>query len=113
MQIGIVDLNNAMIRPQDLAIMKQNEDNKGMVNQAVFQNTVDKKTEEKASSVNAASDVELLPGQMDPSQGGNNTYDGDGGSGRRKKRQGGEDESDIPVEGRVIRKTATHFDSKA
>ena len=57
MQIGAVDLNLAMTRPQDIAIQKQNEDNKGNLDHAILQNTVDRKTEEKATTVKGADNV--------------------------------------------------------
>ena len=111
MQIGQVDLNMAMIRPQDLAIMKQNENNKGMVDHAIFQNAVDKKNEEKAASVNFSPEIDTSAGQRDATEGGSNQYDGDGGRQRRQGR-GEPEKQEIPVEGRVIKKSVPQFDFK-
>ncbi|MCR5418198.1 MAG: hypothetical protein K6E84_04710 [Lachnospiraceae bacterium] len=105
MQIGAVDLNLAMTRPQDIAIQKQNEDNKGNLDHAILQNTVDRKTEEKATTVKGADNTDTGQRQKDASDEGSNQYDGDGGARRR-------DRDEVPVEGRVVRKGVPHFEMK-
>ncbi len=104
MLIGAVDYNMAMTRPQDLAVQKHNEDNKGMVDHAVFQNEIDKNNDAKTTRVNVAQDTDTRQRQKDAKDKGSNEYDGDGGARRR-------DKDEIPVEGRVIRKSHIHFES--
>ncbi len=105
MQIGVVDYNLAMTRPQEVANMRQNEENKTNLDAAVFQNQVDKKTEEKSESVGRAEETDTGQRQQDASDQGSNQYEGDGGAHRRENEQ-------IPVEGRVVRKNAAHFEMK-
>ncbi len=104
MQIGVVDYNLAMTRPNDLVVQKHNEDHKGIVDQNVFQNVVDKKSDESTTTVTGAKDTDTRERQKDAKDKGSNEYDGDGGAKRRKK-------DEIPVEGRVIRKSHLHFES--
>ena len=105
MQIGVVDFNLAMTRPQDVANQLHNEENKNNLDAAVFQNVVDKKGEEKANQVGRAEDTDTGQNQKDASDQGSNQYEGDGGARRRQKQE-------IPVEGRVVRKNVSHFEMK-
>ena len=105
MQIGVVDFNLAMTRPQDVANIRQNEENKTNLDAAVFQNAVDKKSDEKAESVGKAENTDTDRQEQDAADQGSNQYEGDGGARRREQQK-------IPVEGRVIRKNAQHFEMK-
>ena len=105
MQIGVVDYNLAMTRPQDVANMRQNEENKTNLDASVFQNVLDKKTEEKAETVGRTENTDAGQNQQDAADQGSNQYEGDGGARRREHQQ-------IPVEGRVIRKNVPHFEMK-
>ena len=105
MQIGTVDYNLAMTRPQELTNIRQNEENKTNLDASVFQNVVDKKSEEKAVQVGRAEDTDTGQKQQDAADQGSNQYEGDGGARRREHQE-------IPVEGRVIRKKVPHFEMK-
>lgn len=112
MQIGVVDLNTAMSSSQELMNLRSAEEHRGVLNQSVFQNVVDKKNEDKASQVNGASDIDARQQQKDAADKGSNEYDGDGGARRGSRQREREKEKDeIPVEGRVVRKSHLHFES--
>ena len=112
MQIGVVDMNLAMTRTQDLIAAKHAADNKGNVDHSVFQQAVDRQSEQKASTVQGPSETQTQSSLDASGQGGGNEYAGDGGAQRRQKREQKEGE-DIPLEGRVIRKAASHINFKA
>ena len=111
MQIGVVDLNTAMSSSQELMNLRHAEEHRGVLNQSVFQNVVDKKNEDKASQVNGATDVDARQQQKDASDKGSNEYAGDGGARRGKRDKEKEKKDEIPIEGRVVRKSHLHFES--
>ena len=103
MAIGPLELNGMMSRTQDISIIQQNEDNKAVLNQALFQNRMEKEEEKRASVVEHAQDSDTRQRKQDASEKGNHEYTGDGGLKRpgQKKRQ---------ADGIVVKKTGPHFD---
>ena len=85
MGLGPVELNGVISRTQDYSVIKQNEDNKGIVNQQAFQNTFEKELDIRHTQV------------------GDNEYYGNGGRQRKKEKN---------PNGKVIVKGRQSFDMK-
>ncbi|MBQ3105371.1 MAG: hypothetical protein IJC59_05875 [Lachnospiraceae bacterium] len=84
MAIGQVELNTAMSRIQDFSIQKQNEDNKGVIDQGNFQNQFKKEITNNLRQVNRGDQAESRNEKHDAREKGKNQYAGDGGRHRRK-----------------------------
>lgn len=102
MAIGPMQLNAIMSRTTDYTQIKQNEDIKPMVDQNVFQNTMQKNIEKKLTQVKESEETDTYQRKQDAKEKGKNEYQGDGG---RNRRQG-----QNPPDGRVIRKGVGGFD---
>ena len=103
MAIGPMQLNGIMTRTQDYTPIKQNENMKPLVDQSVFQNTVQKNIERKLTQVEHPENADTYQRKQDAKEKGKNEYQGDGG---RNRRRNNSDEAD----GRVIRKSVQTFD---
>ena len=112
MQIGAIDYNLAMTRSQEVFSQKLNEDNKALVDQAAYSVNGDKRAEDNALTIQKAGDIETQSQDSSASEQGKNEYAGDGGA-RRRQNQNGDKGQEIPVEGRVIKKTTSHFEFMA
>ena len=104
MAIGPMQLNGIMTRTQDFTSIKQNEDMKPMVDQSVFQNTMQKNIEKKLTQVKESDETDTYQRKQDAKEKGKNEYQGDGGRNRRQGQTGG------AADGRVIRKGGGGFD---
>jgi hypothetical protein len=104
MTISRVELQGQITRAQDFTNLKQQEDNKGLVDQSNFQHRVDQNTEVKARQVQQGEKALNEGKRFDAKEKGNGTYYGDGG----KRRQKEEKEKD----GRVVVKGTGGFDVK-
>lgn len=102
MAIGPMQLNGIMTRTQDYTPIKQNENMKPMMDQAVFQNAMQKNIEKKLTQVKESDETDTYQRKQDAKEKGKNEYQGDGG---RNRRQMGEE-----PDGRVIRKSHSGFD---
>lgn len=102
MTISRVELQGQVARAQDFTTIKHNEDNKGMVDQANFQNQFDRTVETKARQVQQGDQAENKGRRFDAKDKGNGSYAGDGGR-RRKKSE---------PEGKVTLKGQQSFDMK-
>lgn len=102
MTIGRVELQGQVTRAQDFTTIKHNEDNKGMVDQANFQNQFERTVETKARQVQQGDQTENKEKRFDAKDKGNGSYAGDGG--RRRKKAEPED--------KVILKGRQGFDMK-
>lgn len=89
-------------RAQDYSAIKQNEDNKGMVDQVNFGEQVQKNVDQNVREVHSSDDAQWYEKRPDAKEKGNGHYSGDGGK-RRKKKQ--------PVE-RMVVKGKGGFDIK-
>ncbi len=103
MAIGAVELNGVISRTQDYSTIKQNEDNRGAVNQQNFQNQFEKQLDIRHTQVVQKDDLRKQEKKFDAKDKGDNEYYGDGG--RKKKKEEN-------ANGKVIVKGRTSFDIK-
>lgn len=85
MAFGSIELTT-ISRAQDYSSVKQNEDNKGMVDQGNIVDHVHKMTEQRTKEVHSSDNAQWHERRPDAREKGNNSYSGDGG----KKRKGGQ-----------------------
>lgn len=104
MTISRVELQGQVTRAQDFTTIKQNEDNKGMVDQTNFQRQFDQTVEGRLRQVQQGDRAENEGKKYDAKEKGNGSYSGDGG----KKRKKDEKEKD----GKVFLKGQGSFDIK-
>lgn len=97
--VSPVELNGMNMRTQDFSAIKHHEDAKVNVDQGNFNIQVEKKTEQKSSTVIEGQKAET----HGESQGNGSAYAGDGGRNRKRK-------SDVPDDGRVVVKRQGGFD---
>lgn len=103
MAISPILFNGSVSRMQDVTPIKQNEDMKGMVDQANFQDTFHKQIDHKLSQVHQSDNAENRQRKFDAKEKGDNEYRGDGGKKRRQE--------ETP-DGKVIAKLRGGFDIK-
>ena len=104
MAISPLLFNGSVSRMQDVSVIKHNEDAKGMVDQANFQNTFHREIDSKVNQVHQSDDVENRQQKHDAKEKGKNQYSGDGGQNRKREKK--------PQDGRVIPKSRGGFDMK-
>ena len=95
MAFGSIDLTT-ISRAQDYSIIKQNEDNKGMVAQTVISQDIQKTTEQRIREVHSSDDSDWHDKNPDAKEKGNAEYFGDGG----KRRKGTKQQDRVVVKGR-------------
>lgn len=101
MAFGSIEIVS-MTRTQEYTTIKQNQDNKPMMDQANFGQQVEKQTNELTQKVNTNDEAKWYDQKPDAKEKGKNEYAGDGGRKRKK-----EDKSE-----RVIVKGHGGFDMK-
>ena len=101
MAIGLVELQGQITRAQDYTTLKQNEDNKPMLDQMNFEQQMTKQVEKKAEAVNHADESQYHNRKFDAKNKGDNEYRGNGGSGKKEQEK---------KDGRVLVKQSGHFD---
>lgn len=104
MTISRVEIQGQISRAQDFTTIKQNEDNKGVVNQNTIQREFNRSLDDKLHQVQQGDKTENQEKKFDAKEKGNGTYSGDGGQ-KRKKDESKED-------GKVILKGKGSFDIK-
>ncbi len=87
MAIGPVELNGTLQRIQDIASIKQNQDNKAIINQSNFKETFNKEVEEDFSKVRDTEEMRNKNKKFDARDKGDNEYTGDGGTKRKNKKE--------------------------
>lgn len=103
MAITPIMFNATVQRTQDFTTMKQNEDNKGTIDQSNFQMKMEKEFKLQLSNVRTADNAEKKGDNSDAKEKGNGTYTGDGG--RRRPGQ-----KEMNKKDRVLKKDGGHFD---
>lgn len=104
MSISRIEMQGQITRAQDFTTIKHNEDNKGQIDQANFQISVDKNADDGAHHVNDGERAENRKNATD-GEGRGESYQGDGG----RKRQKPKDDLD---RGKMIVKGRSGFDLK-
>ena len=105
MTISRVELQGQVTRAQDFTTIKQNEDNKGLVDQNKFQQQFDRTVDNKLHQVQQGDKAENEGKRYDAKEKGNGSYAGDGGKRRNKEEK---EEKD----GKVVLKKPGGFDIK-
>lgn len=103
MTISRLELQGQVARAQDFTTIKQNEDNKGVVDQSNFQNQLNQNIDQHLRQVRRGDETEYQNKKFDAKEKGNGSYEGNGGQNRRKKEE---------TDGKVIRKGQGGFDIK-
>lgn len=85
MAIGAIEFTT-ISRAQDFSTIKQNEDNKVMVDQSNFSTQMQKTTEQQTRQVRSSDEAQWHQQRPDAKEKGNGHYEGDGGR-KRKKQQ--------------------------
>ena len=104
MTISRIEIQGQMTRAQDFTTIKQNEDNKGMVDQTNIQRQFDRTVDDRLRQVQQSDRIENEGKKFDAKEKGNGSYAGDGGRQRKKE----EKEAD----GKVVLKGQGGFDIK-
>lgn len=106
MTISRLELQGQVTRAQDFTTLKQNEDNKGLVDQSNFQRKFDQSVEDRLHQVHQGDKAENEGKRFDAKEKGNGNYAGDGGQQRKKEEQ------DKEKNGKVLYKGQSSFDVK-
>jgi len=107
MGISPLELNGTIARTQDYSVIRQNEEQKGMLDQSHFQNQLDKELNQKPHMVSEHDNANYHNRRHDAKDKGNNSYSGDGGKDRRDSQKGKEH-----VASKVTPKVRGGFDVK-
>lgn len=102
MAFGAIEFTT-ISRAQDYSAIKQNEDNKGMIDQGHIVDHVQKTTEQRGHEVQGSDNAQWHEHKPDAREKGSNEYSGDGG--RRRNKNG------KPTE-RMVVKSQGGFDMK-
>lgn len=84
MAIGPIEFNATITRTQDFTTLKQNEDQKGVLQQSSFQTQMEKETKLQLSQVRNANNADKKQDKTDAKEKGNGHYSGDGGKNRKR-----------------------------
>ena len=95
MAIGFVEMQGQITRAQDFTTVKHNEDTKGMVDQANFEQQVTKQVEKQAQRVNERANAENRQKKFDAKEKGSNEYHGDGGRERKREKKDPDDGKEL------------------
>lgn len=76
-----------LTRTQEYTTVKQNEDNKGFINQSTIGQQINKDTEQRMREVRSSDNADWHNKKFDAKDKGSNEYSGNGGSERRGKKQ--------------------------
>ena len=87
MAFGAIELTT-ISRAQDYSTIKQNEDNKGMIDQSNISHQVQRNAEQRTREVHTSDNADWHEKKPDAKEKGNNAYYGDGGKRRGKKADG-------------------------
>lgn len=82
MSVGAIQ-NATIARVQDFSTIKQNEDNKGYINQVNIGQDMEEDNQQKARQVRSGEEADWKNKKQDAREKGSNEYRGDGG--RRRK----------------------------
>ncbi len=86
MAFGSIEIVS-LTRSQDYTAIKQNEDNKGLVEQTHIGQQVKKETEQRSKEVHSSDNTEWHNKKFDAKEKGSNEYSGNGGNKRKRQEQ--------------------------
>lgn len=84
MAMGVMEIAT-ITRTQDYTPLKQNEDNKGMLQQTHSVHQVQKQADQRTKEVNSGENAGWYNKKFDAKEKGGNEYNGDGGKGRKQE----------------------------
>jgi len=87
MSIRPIDFNGMVQRTQDMGTLKQNEDNKPVVDQHVFSVKVQKDAQQNLHQVNRSEESQNNQKKYDAREKGSNQYQGSFQEGRKDKKK--------------------------
>lgn len=87
MAFGAIELTT-ISRAQDYSPIKQNEDNKGLMDQSNIGQHIQKDTEQRAREVRSGDNSDWQNRRFDAKDKGSNEYKGDGGRGKKREGKG-------------------------
>ena len=87
MAIGSISLQGQISRAQDFSTIKQNEDNKVIVDQGNFQTQFKKEIDQNMNRVRQSDNTENQGKKYDAKEKGGGQYSGDGGKRRKHDEQ--------------------------
>ena len=87
MAIGSISLQGQISRAQDFSTIKQNEDNKVIVDQGNFQTQFKKEVDQNMNRVRQSDNTENRGKKYDAKEKGGGQYSGDGGKHRKNNEQ--------------------------
>lgn len=87
MAIGSISLQGQISRAQDFSTIKQNEDNKVLVDQGNFQMQFKKEVNQNMNRVRQSDNTENQSKKYDAKEKGGGQYSGDGGRRRKQNEQ--------------------------
>jgi len=103
MAIGLIELHGTIARAQDFTAIKQNEDQKGLIDQSNVQQQINKEINDRPHQVNHSDNADFHNRKFDAKDKGDNQYSGDGGAKRKQNKE---------EDGKVVIKGQTRFDVK-
>lgn len=86
MAFGTIEIVS-LTRTQEYTTIKQQEDNKGFVNQTNIGQQLEKRTEQLAREVNSSDNTQWQNKKFNAREKGSNEYSGDGGKKRRDQKE--------------------------
>ena len=87
MAIGPIEMTGMVTRSQDISLLKQNEDNKAMLDQSNIQTNMQKKVQDQNQQVNQAEDVEFYEYRYDAKEKGNGSYQDNRNKNKKDKKK--------------------------
>lgn len=87
MAIGHIEMQGQILRAQDYSQIKQQDDQRPEISQAVLQQHMTKTETKQMTRVNSRADIENQMKKFDAKEKGSNEYHGDGGKNRKRGRE--------------------------
>ena len=112
MSINRIDFQGAFARTADVSPIKQNADNKGMVDQSNFQMQLNKEVDQKSTTVTESNKSEKDRSKFDAKEKGDNEYAGDGGKRRNQEDKAEKESFFFDRNGRRMDSGSGSFDMK-
>ena len=106
MALGVSEIQGGIQRMQDISIIKQNEDNKVLIDQSQTENAFSQEVQDRSEQVGDTAETRPDTQGFDASEQGAGEYIGDGG---RRRKNGGKksEEEEKRADGTVFVKSAS------